>query len=630
MISEFTKRRGYDPRPWMPVLTGRIIESTKASEGFLWDFRETLGDMLADYHYDLITKILHDRSLGHYGESHEEGRAFIGDGMQVKRSNDVPMSAMWTQRPGVNHDQPGYNADIRESASVAHIYGQNLVAAESMTAASGAWAWSPATLKPTADKELAMGLNRFVIHTSVHQPLLDKKPGLSLGPFGQWFTRNDTWAENAKPWISYLARNSYLLQQGKFVADIVYFYGEDTNLTDLFLHKAPDIPDGYNFDYINADALEHVLTVQGGQLATSSGMRYRVLALDPHSQHMSLPVLRKIRDLVQAGAIVCGSKPTDTPSLADDQNEFHRIADQLWGSGDGSSVGKGKVYGNRSLGEVLKTLNVPADFVYTRPQPDTDLLFVHRQIGDQDFYFVDNRNDRTESLDATFRVTGKQAELWHADSGKIEPASYYSAAGRTTVPLSLAPWQTVFVVFRKPAQASSRTLPRTVETPLATLEGPWEVTFPPDLGAPPKATFEKLAEWNENSDQGIKYFSGTATYTKTFDAPKGWLASGTNVWIDLGDVKNMAEVLLNGTPLGLVWKEPFRVNLTGALKSGANTLEVKVTNGWANRIIGDRQPGMTKTYTFTSPKFYNAKAKLWSSGLLGPVQIIASRTLAAR
>ncbi|HEY7352391.1 MAG TPA: glycosyl hydrolase [Terriglobales bacterium] len=630
MISEFTKRRGYDPRPWMPVLTGRIIESTKASEGFLWDFRETLGDMLADYHYDLITKILHDRSLGHYGESHEEGRAFIGDGMQVKRSNDVPMSAMWTQRPGVNHDQPGYNADIRESASVAHIYGQNLVAAESMTAASGAWAWSPATLKPTADKELAMGLNRFVIHTSVHQPLLDKKPGLSLGPFGQWFTRNDTWAENAKPWISYLARNSYLLQQGKFVADIVYFYGEDTNLTDLFLHKAPDIPDGYNFDYINADALEHVLTVQGGQLATSSGMRYRVLALDPHSQHMSLPVLRKIRDLVQAGAIVCGSKPTDTPSLADDQNEFHRIADQLWGSGDGSSVGKGKVYGNRSLGEVLKTLNVPADFVYTRPQPDTDLLFVHRQIGDQDFYFVDNRNDRTESLDATFRVTGKQAELWHADSGKIEPASYYSAAGRTTVPLSLAPWQTVFVVFRKPAQASSRTLPRTVETPLATLEGPWEVTFPPDLGAPPKATFEKLAEWNENSDQGIKYFSGTATYTKTFDAPKEWLASGTNVWIDLGDVKNMAEVLLNGTPLGLVWKEPFRVNLTGALKSGANTLEVKVTNGWANRIIGDRQPGMTKTYTFTSPKFYNAKAKLWSSGLLGPVQIIASRTLAAR
>ena len=211
MIAEFTRRRGYDPRPWLPVLTGRVIESSQASEGFLWDFRQTLGDMLADYHYDLLTKMLHERGMGHYGESHEEGRAFIGDGMQVKRSNDVPMSAMWTQKPGVNNEQFGYDADIRESASVAHIYGQNLVAAESMTASSGAYAWSPATLKPTADKELAMGLNRFVIHTSVHQPLLDKKPGLSLGPFGQWFNRNETWAEQAQPWITYLARNCYLL-----------------------------------------------------------------------------------------------------------------------------------------------------------------------------------------------------------------------------------------------------------------------------------------------------------------------------------------------------------------------------------------------------------------------------------
>ena len=201
MIAEFTKRRGYDPRPWLPALTGRVVESAAASDRFLWDFRRTLSDMLAEYHYDQITAILKARGMGHYGESHESGRAFIGDGMEVKRTNDVPMSAMWTQRPGVNEDQPGSNADIRESASVAHIYGQNLVAAESLTAGSAAWAWSPATLKPTADKELAMGLNRFVLHTSVHQPLVDKGPGLSLGPFGQWFTRNETWAEQATPWI---------------------------------------------------------------------------------------------------------------------------------------------------------------------------------------------------------------------------------------------------------------------------------------------------------------------------------------------------------------------------------------------------------------------------------------------
>src|SRR5437016_1382867 len=362
LIAEFTKRRGYDPRPWMAVLAGRVIESSESSDRFLWDFRLALSDMLAEYHYDLITAILKERSMGHYGESHEEGRAFIGDGMQVKRSNTVPMSATWTQTPGVNKELYGYNADVRESASVAHLYGQNLVAAESLTAASGAWAWSPATLKPTADKELAMGLNRFVIHTSVHQPLLDKKPGLALGPFGQWFTRNETWAEQAKPWVTYLARNSYLLQQGRFVADVVYFYGEDSNITALFGSKSPELPSGYNFDYINADALVHLLTVENGELATSSGMRYRVLALDPFSQHMSLPVLRKIRDVVQAGAVVCGPKPLATPSLSDDTKEFQSIVDLLWGPGGaGNQVGKGKVYGTQELRDVLASLKVAPD-----------------------------------------------------------------------------------------------------------------------------------------------------------------------------------------------------------------------------------------------------------------------------
>src|SRR6266571_4632428 len=405
LIAEFRKRRGYDPRPWMPVLAGRVIESSESSDRFLWDFRLTLSGMLAEYHYDLITAILKERGMGHYGESHEEGRAFIGDGMQVKRSNTVPMSAMWTQKPGVDKEQYGYNADVRESASVAHLYGQNLVAAESLTAASGAWAWSPATLKPTADKELAMGLNRFVIHTSVHQPLLHKKPGLALGPFGQWFTRNETWAEQAGPWVSYLARSSYLLQQGRFVADILYFYGEDSNLTALFASKSPDIPTGYNFDYVNADALVHRLSVNGGRLTTPSGMSYRVLALDPRSRQMSLPVLRKIRDLVKAGAVVVGAKPAGTPSLSDDPAEFRAIGDQLWGAGSSEhAYGKGKVYADRTLVDVLTALQVAPDFAYTKPQGDTHLLFVHRQLAVGDLYFVDNRSNRAETVDATFRV----------------------------------------------------------------------------------------------------------------------------------------------------------------------------------------------------------------------------------
>jgi len=334
LLAQFTRRRGYDPRPWLPTLTGRVVDSARASDRFLWDYRKTLGELLAENHYDQINALLKARGMGHYGESHESGRAMIGDGMEVKRGNDIPMAAMWTQVPGVNNDQPGYNADIRESASVAHIYGQNLVAAESMTAAAAAWAWSPETLKPTADKELAMGLNRFVIHTSVHQPLVDKGPGLSLGPFGQWFTRNETWSgEGARAWVDYLARSSFMLQQGHFVADIAWFYGEDSNITALYSKAAPPIPAGYNFDYLNADALQHRLSARAGRLVTPSGMQYHLLALDPRSARMSLPVLKAIRKLVAAGAIVSGARPTDSPSLADDQNEFQTIVQSMWGDG---------------------------------------------------------------------------------------------------------------------------------------------------------------------------------------------------------------------------------------------------------------------------------------------------------
>ena len=625
LITEFTRRRGYDPVPWLPVLAGRVIESAEASEGFLWDFRETLGDMLAEYHYDQITDILHQRGMGHYGESHEEGRAFIGDGMEVKRSNDVPMSAMWTQKPGVNKEQYGYDADIRESASVAHIYGQNLVAAESLTAASGAWAWSPATLKPTADKEMAMGLNRFVIHTSVHQPLVDKKPGLALGPFGQWFNRNETWAELAKPWVSYLARSSYLLQQGKFVADIAYFYGEDSNITAIYGDHFPDVPAGYNFDYVNADALIHKFSVAGPSLITPSGMSYRILALDPRSKQMSLPVLKKINELVEAGAIVVGAKPENTPSLADNQAEFHSLADKLWGAGIGASTGNGKVYGSQKLADVLETLNIGRDFEYEKPTPDTDILFVHRKLADGDLYFVDNRNDRAEAFDAAFRVQGKSAELWHPDTGQIEPASYQFADGRTRVPLRLEPWGTVFVVFRQAATASSRTVPTVLEEALRTVEGPWDVAFQPDRGAPPRITLDKLTSWHQNSDAGVKYFSGTASYTKTIQARAEWFKPRARLWIDLGTVKNLAEVSVNRKNLGIVWKAPYQVDATGALKPGTNRVEIKVTNGWANRIIGDRQPGVTKTYTFTSPKFYKADAPLQPSGLLGPVRVLRTR-----
>ncbi len=618
MIAEFARRRGYDMRPWLPALAGRIVESAEATDRFLWDFRKTLCEMTAEYHYDQLTDLLAARGMARYTESHESGRAFIGDGMEVKAKAAVPMSAMWTAQPGRTSER--YDADVRESASVAHIYGQNLVAAESLTAGSGAWSFSPETLKPTADREMSLGLNRFVIHTSVHQPSNDRIPGLGLGPFGQWFTRHETWAEQAGAWTAYLARSSYMLQQGRFVADIAYYYGEDSNVTALFSGSPPPIPAGFSFDYANSDVVKNRLTVSpAGLLSTATGMSYRVLALDPNSQRMPLSVLRRIRDMVNAGAVVVGPKPIESPSLSDDAAEFKTIADQLWGG----TTGKGKVL-TLSIADALAALKVAADLEYTRPQADTELAFVHRKLADGDVYWVSHRNARAEDVEVSVRLQGKAPDVWHADTGQVEPASYRTANGRTIVPLTLQPNDAVFVVFRKDATAPSRTVARPLETKLAAIEGSWDVAFQPNRGAPAKVTLPSLASWHENADAGVKYFSGTGTYTKTIQAPAGWFTAGATLFLDLGDVKNIAEVTVNGKALGTFWKAPFRVDVTSALKPGANALQIKVINLWVNRLIGDQQEGVARKYTYTAQQFYRADSPLLPSGLIGPVQVVRS------
>ena len=623
MMVDFKNRRGYDMLPWIPVLTGHIVESAEASDQFLWDFRKTIADLTAENHYDQLTTLLHKRGMGRYTESHESGRALVADGMEVKRTADIPMGALWTPNTVGGSIATVYKADVRESASVGHIYGQNLVAAESMTSVGSPWAWSPESLKPTADMELANGVNRFVIAVSVHSPGNDKIPGLSLGPYGPWLNRHETWAEQAEPWITYLTRNSYMLQQGKFVADVIYFYGEDNNITTLFENKLPDVPSSYNYDFVNADVVVNVLSVNKGQIITPSGMSYRVLALDANCKYMSLPVLRKISAMVKAGAAVVGEKPIGTLSLSDDQAEFKTIVDELWANEKGENIfGKGKVYAGKTIAEVLASLKVIPDFEYTKPQSNTELLFVHRKLDDVDIYWVNNRNNRMEGIEATFRVKGKAAEIWHPETGKIEQASYNIAEGHTTVPLRMEPNDAVFVVFRKKTKTSSLKLAQPVETQLAVIDGAWNVSFQSNRGAPAQIVLDQLTSWSENTDPGVKYFSGTGSYTKTIQAPADWFKEGSQIWLDLGSVKNLAEVVVNGKSLGIVWKTPFRVNVTEALKQGGNALEVKVTNLWVNRLIGDQQSGVKNKITYTTEAFYQANSPLLSSGLLVPVKIV--------
>ncbi len=619
--AEFQQRRGYSIIPWLPVLTGQIIKSADASEKFLFDFRKTLSDMLSEYHYDGLTKILAERGMKRYTESHEDGRALIADGMEVKRTAAVPMSALWTPNPFINqNDQTKHTADIRESASVAHIYGQNLVAAESLTAlgiGGVAWSYSPENLKPSADLELASGLNRFVIHCSPHQPVDDKIPGLGLGPFGQWYTRHETWAEQAKAWNAYLSRSSYMLQQGKFVADIVYYYGEDNNITSLFGKKPPLIPEGYNYDYINTDALINVLSVNDGRLTTPSGMSYRVLVLDSSAIKMSLAALRKLSVLVKAGATVAGVKPIASPSLADDQNEFNKLVTEIWSSSNA------KVTEGKSISEVLNTMSVSPDFTYNKPQASTKILYVHRKLPAADIYWINNRNDRDENIEAGFRVSGKLPLLWHAETGKTEPVSYSIVNGVTKINLHLSGNDAVFVVFENATTKTSYIVPAVTEKEIATVTGEWNIAFQKNRGAPASIKVNELKSWAVNADAGVKYFSGTASYTNSISIPAAYIKTDSKIFIDLGDVKNIAEVFVNGKSIGTLWRKPFKADISSAVKAGANKLEIRVTNLWVNRLIGDVQPGVTNKITYTTMPFYQANSPLLSSGLLGPVKIVS-------
>ena len=627
MLAEFQTRRGYDPRPWLPALTGVVVGDAVRSDAFLYDFRKTLSDMMTDNHYAVVAEAAHARGLVTYGEALESSRNTFGDDMAMRRYTDVPMSAMWTYNRAVG-PMATYMADIRGAASVAHVYGQNLVAAESMTSLMTPWGFTPRDLKPVIDLEFALGVNRPVVHTSVHQPL-DRKPGLSLSIFGQYFNRNDTWAEQAGPWVGYIARNAFMLQQGRALADVAYFYGEEAPLVALYnQHEPADMPQGHGFDFVNAEVLAHQLTA--GQLSTGpgvlsapSGAQYRLLYLGGSSRHMTLATLQRIHDLVAAGAVVAGQRPVSSPALADDPAAFQHLADSMWRPGEPMvGIGAGKVIAATDPDEALNLIGLARDFDPGAQHADAQVMFLHRKLPDGDIYYVDNRKNRAEQLQARFRVEGKVPELWHADTGTSEPVSYAIKDGVTVVPLNLDPDESVFVVFRKPAPTPSLVVPAKVEKPLATVDGPWSVAFEAGRGAPATATFDHLASWTGNADAGIRYFSGAGTYSHTLDVSKAQLGGGRRVLLDLGDVRDLAEVRVNGTLVGTLWHPPYRIDVTDAVKAGPNRLEVKVVNPWANRLIGDKQPG-AKPVTFTVVPTYTAQAPLRPSGLLGPVRLLA-------
>ncbi|MGC8834032.1 MAG: glycosyl hydrolase [Armatimonadota bacterium] len=886
MREEFRKRRGYDPLPFLPALTGRIVGDRELSERFLWDFRQTISELLLE-NYSGHMKALANKyglrlTIEGYTTSLTNEFAYGG-------TADEPMGEFWSW------GKYGAASTCTEMVSAGHTHGKRVIGAEAFTADAGErWLGHPGNIKELADWAFSEGINRFVVHRYALQPWLDRRPGMSMGPWGLHYERTQTWWEQSKAWHEYLSRCQYLLQQGLFVADICILVPEGAPqslggqriLAKFTSSGRPFERPGYNFDFCSPDVV-YRMRVEKGQIVLPDGMRYSLLVL-PRTARMTPQLLRKIGELINAGAVVVGAPPISSPSLQGYprcDEEVKTLAREIWGSlsppsrlserrygkgrifwggrfgpakdgdlsalmgqakwiwypegnplqtapqrvtryfrreievksapilsaeivatadnsfrcwvngqlaGEGDSwerlysldvlsllkPGKNEIlisaynggdapnpaglvaalairyadgsvqyavtdrswqastredggerlsaaelgaYGTAPWGdavsssvyydiedvcELLSTeLGVPPDFSYEPKRTPGSIRYIHRTIGGTDVYFVANQDPETADIICAFRVRGRRPELWHPDSGLIEQAAVYDETPTSIrVPLRLGPYESIFVVFPKGSKLEKdRLLAVQLDRKSAldtawrqeradvgflrvvrgkggavelttdnagrytligadgkrkeidvenvgrqiNIDGEWEVRFPTGWGAPEKISLPSLISWTEHPEPGVRYFSGTAVYRKSFEIPKAFYSRNRRYLLDLGEVAVMADVLLNGKHLGTLWKPPFTVDATEAVKPGRNELEVRVTNLWVNRMIGDEllpedsernpdgtlrrwpdwllegRPSPTGRFTFTSWRLWRRGEALQRSGLLGPVSLKA-------
>ncbi|MEQ1934880.1 MAG: glycosyl hydrolase, partial [Fimbriimonadaceae bacterium] len=766
----------------LPAIAGYDVQNSATTERVLWDWRRTIADLYNDNYYKYFGELCHKAGLLFSTEPYGNGGF---DNIQVGGTADIPMGEFWIGG--------GTLETTKIAASTGHVYGRSIIGAESFTADEGRGKWleEPYAAKALGDFVFCNGVNRYIFHRYAHQPWMDKFPGMTMGPWGTHLERTQTWWTEAGTWMKYIARCQYLLQSGKFVADALYYYGEDTPV-DLPYGPGlkPRLPAGYDYDGCDTNVVMNRLRVKNGKLVLPDGMTYAFLVL-PERKTMTFKVASRIKQLVADGATIVGPKPETTPSLSEYpafEAPLKKVADEVWGKvpQPHHSYGKGHVVVGKGLDSVLAGLKIEPDFSFSPSTGRTKMAYIHRRVGGAEVYFISNQNYRSINVDCTFRVSGLVPELWHPDSGVAEAAPVYRSSGkRTTIPLHLGPAESVFVVFRtgkalphltafgsgtttmpvpqrmpkiaiksaryetaegrgadvtelvsgmarsgqfeieatntnfgdpvvnvvkrlvieyvldgkemKKTVAENEILvlweapnsPNATKTfdlaatsrgleitpwkagtftgmnargkPLAVRvkEGPksldlsraWDVKFPPNWGAPPAIHLGELVSWSEHKDIGVKYFSGSAVYSKTFDVPASFVGKSKTILLELGRVKNFATVTLNGIQLEVLWKEPFAVDMSKALKAGRNRLDIKITNLWPNRIIGDEQlpPDVewsgaplkkwpdwlingeprpkTGRYTFTTWKYWNKDSTLLESGLLGPVVIRSAQRI---
>ncbi|MBO9620727.1 MAG: glycoside hydrolase family 2 [Niabella sp.] len=609
-MNDFKKRYGYDPLKWYPVLTGRIVNSEDESNRFLWDLRRLVADKVVYDYVGGLREISMKHGLrlwlenyGHWGFPSE----FLMYGGQ---SNDIG-GEFWSQ------GELG-TVECRAASSAAHIYGKNRVYAESYTDGEHTFSMYPARLKRRGDWSFTEGVNHVLFHVYIHQPYEERNPGMNAW-FGTEINRKNTWFEDSRVWIDYLRRNMFLLQQGTPVADVAYFIGEDApKMTGI---RNPELPRGYAFDYVNAEVILKYMQVKNGRLVLPGGASYGLLVLPPLTT-MRPELAAKIKKLVADGGAILGPRPVQSPSLQDFPNADERlkkIAGELWLGVDGikkkqRDFNKGKVFYGTDIQTACDALHIPPDVSL---QPDEPLLWTHRKTERADIYFITNQSDSAVSCRPLFRVEGKVPQLWDATDGSYKSLPQYEVKdGQTAVPLLLAPGQSYFIVFTAGMHTKAGdNFPIPVNK--QTLSGPWAVAF--DEGRR-TFRFDSLTDWSKHTNEYIRYWSGKAIYTNTFYLNQ--LPQQQHIKLKIDSVGVIALVKVNGKEVGGLWTMPYELDITAALQTGANKIEIEVSNLWVNRLIGDSRLPADKRNTWLVYNPYKPTDPLAPSGLMGTAVLL--------
>ena len=697
MFEEFEGHTGYSLRDMLPALTGRVVESSAVTERFLWDYRRTISDMITENYFDYFIEKCHNAGLLCSIEPYDGPF----ESTQVGNNADILMSEFWVKHP-INHS-------LKLVSSIAHTNGQKYVGAESFTSNphGGKWQNYPGSLKMLGEKVWCQGVNRYIFHSFAHQPWLDKYPGMTMGQWGSHFNRCNTWWNQSKSWMQYIARSQFLLQHGNFIADVLCYIGESvpgrlgnvgtagglnfdiSGVSNKELRAA-----GYDYDICGADVL-YEAAVKDGKLILPDGMQYRVLVL-PDSVYVRPKVAEALQKLAEAGATIIAPEFKASPGLVnypDCDQEVKQAAGKLL-----SMSAVGRVIWGRKLLDVLADMNVSPDCTVVGSER-YPVEYIHRTSSDADIYFVSHQDDKNFcSLDMFFRVSGRVPELWDPVSGEIKNAGLWCAVKNgTKVSLNLGPAESVFVVFRKPVENSVTAVSLKCDcnvidssaywAPEVASEGsvvkctawnngeycfvfsdgtqkaveissipesvvvdkPWVVKFTPGWGAPDEIELTGLVSWTDHEDFGVKYYSGTGSYNTVLNLSENFINEAERIELDLGRVCYLAEVIINGNNLGILWCEPYKINVTDVVRSGSNNIEIRVTNLWGNRLIGDEQypddygwsgdlleqwprwiiddkpRPVSERLTFKTWNHWQKDDPLQPSGLIGPVYLRAGK-----